>query len=614
MELRKALLAGMLTGTCIVLCSCTSELSNTPTILDNQADFSVKISLPYATVSSDRGTTEQTNVQALEIDDSGKVTVNDQQSVLREGDATQSSSSNYKSLRQGNTGLAVQVLQSRLSELGYYTSNVSGIFDSETEAAVRKFEQTYGTMQTGVATADLQERLYAADAIAYGTDAYNSAVLSQYRILQFGDSGSGVYALQQRLRTLGYPITALTGTFDEQTARAVGLFYEAYGLKYNEVANVALQQELYSDRARTYAGDISVNVTEVEESDETSNFVAVTLNNTLELQQRLIGLGYLKGEASGTQDAQTVTAIKLLQEACGLEPNGEPSQEVIDLLNRADVPTFKEAYGRYENLLEGSGGDAVIALQERLIALGFVTGTANGDYGRATSAAVTLFQAANNLEETGVAMQYDQAVMFSSFVKNINGEEIFRGQQAVTANAEGSDADNEAAGSAVNNKSVAVMLAQGSSGDAVLQLQYRLTELGYVSSITAEYDAITSRAVEALQVNIGVEPNGSAGATLLTFVYSDAAPNSSTRLHEETQNFRTLSVGESGSDVEALQKQLWQLGYLDQNAINAGSFDEVTQQAVIDVQTALHYAAPDGIAGAELQCWLFSENAEAIQK
>lgn len=61
-----------------------------------------------------------------------------------------------------------------------------------------------------------------------------------------------MYALQQRLRSLGYPMGELTGIFDNETANAIMLFYEAYGLTASDVANVALQKELYSDSARPY--------------------------------------------------------------------------------------------------------------------------------------------------------------------------------------------------------------------------------------------------------------------------------------------------------------------------------------------------------------------------
>ena len=67
----------------------------------------------------------------------------------------------YTQLRLGDQGQGVQTLQMRLRELGYYPGDISGVFDTLTEQAVQLFELTYGTMQTGIATANLQEMLFA---------------------------------------------------------------------------------------------------------------------------------------------------------------------------------------------------------------------------------------------------------------------------------------------------------------------------------------------------------------------------------------------------------------------------------------------------------------------
>ena len=165
-----------------VLTGCSSDTEQ-KTILDNQADYSINISLPYATITPPPNAVDQK--EALVIDDDGKVTVNDSATVLdMQPVSSDSDESNYKTLSLGNTGIAVQALQTRLQELGYYTKAISGIFDEETDAAVRRFEQTYGTMQTGVATARLQARLFSADAPQYGSTQYDDAVVSARRCWQ----------------------------------------------------------------------------------------------------------------------------------------------------------------------------------------------------------------------------------------------------------------------------------------------------------------------------------------------------------------------------------------------------------------------------------------------
>ena len=580
----------LLAAPCIALCGCDAQIDES--LLNTQADYSVNISLPYATVTPPPAHKEE--AQALVIDAEGSVTVNDSATVLQDNTSDEpASQSNYKSLRQGNTGLAVQALQTRLQELGYFTKGVSGIFDEETEGAVRRFEQTYGTMQTGVATAEMQERLFSANAVVYASEAYNDAVVSQYTILERGDVGSSVYALQQRLKNLGYPIGTLTGIYDNETANAVMLFYEAYGLTASDVANVALQKEIYSDSAKAYLGGEMAEVS----ASESLNIMAE--DTVMDVQRRLIELGYLSGEASGQLDKNTEIAVKLFEAACGQLPSGTLNADIQTLLSLETAPTFDAITASYTNLLEGSGGEAVEKLQARLVDLGYAKGTPNGEYGSATSASVKLFQKVNGLEETGVANTYVQAILYSSFALNIDGETAISTVPTPT----------EAPVQEEEHVSVSDRLAPGSTGEAVLRLQNRLTELGFVSSITGNYDGLTSRAVSAFQACLGCEPSGMAGSGLLSFIYSTAAPNSSMVFFTEVQPFRSLSLGDSGDDVTALQKRLWEMDYLEKDDIreSVGTVNEATLQSVMQLQTDLGYENPDGIASAELQCYMFSE-------
>lgn len=60
-------------------------------------------------------------------------------------------------------------------------------------------------------------------------------------------------------------------------------------------------------------------------------------------------------------------------------------------------------YDEWESLARGAKGEYVEALQERLIELGYLTDSADGEFGARTEAAVMAFQAAVGLEETGIA-------------------------------------------------------------------------------------------------------------------------------------------------------------------------------------------------------------------
>ena len=69
---------------------------------------------------------------------------------------------------------------------------------------------------------------------------------------------------------------------------------------------------------------------------------------------------------------------------------------------------------RYTTLYVGDKGNNVRALQNRLIELGYLTGSADGSYGAQTKTAVERFQRANGLKVDGIAGRNTQQIMFES--------------------------------------------------------------------------------------------------------------------------------------------------------------------------------------------------------
>lgn len=67
----------------------------------------------------------------------------------------------------------------------------------------------------------------------------------------------------------------------------------------------------------------------------------------------------------------------------------------------------------YNTLEQGSRGEAVQVLQERLIELRYLSGTADGIYGNMTTEAVRLAQQAFDMEPTGTADAVFQQALYS---------------------------------------------------------------------------------------------------------------------------------------------------------------------------------------------------------
>ena len=596
----------ILVGLTLMLSGCGSVDES---ILETTANYTVDIDLPYATPTP---LPEYLNVpDAIVIDSDGNVTLNDA-SVI-EGDfaaARQEEQTEYRSLALGATGIAVQSLQSRLQELGYYTGQISGVYDIDTENAVKRFEQTYGTMQTGVATEKLQLRLFNAGAIAYDSEEYHQAVVDQYTVLRPGTVGSSVYALQQRLKNLGYPISDLSGAYDEQTALSVRLFYSMYGTASSDVADVDMQRQLYAEDALRYDPDVELTPTQapayqpeetVQPGDQGVNVVT--------LQYRLVALGYLTtDDITGEFDDETVEAINRFLEAVGMEPTGTLSEEMQAFLMSQSAPAYGEStaeHAEYRDLNPGDSGEAVMNLQRRLVALGYASGNPNGKYGNATISAVQLYQALNGMEADGLATAWLQSMLFSDSARTY--EEI-QGIQAETPQptAEPTPAADQ----------LYFNLAVGSSGNAVYALQTRLEELGYDVTPTGTYDESTREAVMAFQTAICVPATGEASASFQRYITSLAAPGPDVRFYNTTQDLLELTMGDQGDEVTRLQQQLFDLNLLRRQDVedSIGTFNEATREAVITAQQAMGYESPDGVAGIEFQSFVYSRYAGKIRQ
>ncbi len=67
-------------------------------------------------------------------------------------------------LQYGNSGRAVLLMQERLNELGYMFTALSSVFDDGTLQAVKDFQYLNGYVTTGIATQELLDLMYSADA------------------------------------------------------------------------------------------------------------------------------------------------------------------------------------------------------------------------------------------------------------------------------------------------------------------------------------------------------------------------------------------------------------------------------------------------------------------
>ncbi len=136
-------------------------------------------------------------------------------------------------LQLNDSGDAVAQLQTRLTQLGYYSGPISGTFGPLTQEAVIKFQEAQGLAADGIVGPATASALARAGSPASGAASQPSS------LLQVGDAGPAVTALQQRLAAAGYYQGTIDGTFGPQTEAAVLAFQQAQGLTVDGIAGPA---------------------------------------------------------------------------------------------------------------------------------------------------------------------------------------------------------------------------------------------------------------------------------------------------------------------------------------------------------------------------------------
>ena len=139
------------------------------------------------------------------------------------------------------------------------------------------------------------------------------------------------------------------------------------------------------------------------------------------VQKRLIALGYLSGSADGSYGNQTKNAVMAFQKNNGLSQTGKVNSSTLDALNSSSArkagSSSSSSSSSKGTCQPGDTGDAVRKVQKRLIALGYLSGSADGDYGNMTKKAVKAFQQRNGLKVTGSVNSNTLAKLNSSSAK-----------------------------------------------------------------------------------------------------------------------------------------------------------------------------------------------------
>ena len=312
-----------------------------------------------------------------------------------------------------------------------------------------------------------------------------------------------VKKLQQRLMDLGFMDNdEPTDYFGQVTLTAVKHFQRQNELPQDGIVGDTTWNELMADDAKHYA------VSKGTQGDDIQK-----------IQQRLYELGYLASadQVTGNFDDATETAVLKLQGVNGLAEDGKVGQQTYNLMYSDDIKANMLAYGEKS--------DVVLACQQRLKDLGYLTTTPDGTYGQDTVIAVKQFQARNDQVVDGYLGPSTRIVLNSSDAKP-NG------------------------------------LMIGEQGDSVTRVQQLLSKYGYLpsSNVTGYYGEATEDAVKNFQSRNGLSADGKVGVQTMAKLTSDnvkkpapttAASTKSNKSNSSSNKNNSSSKGNSGGNTSS---------------------------------------------------------------
>lgn len=223
---------------------------------------------------------------------------------------------------------------------------------------------------------------------------------------------------------------------------------------------------------------------------------------------------------------------------------------------------------------------------------------------------------------------YENGEYITNTSRTIDGTTYYfdsqgRSGQAPSNSSSGSSTSGSSSGGSGNSgNSAPTSWRNGSTGDEVVKIQKRLTELGfYTGAIDGGFGDATEQAYRAFQQAAGLEVDGIAGSDR-EVLYSDDAPSADKSgsdsgqeptspeetAEETTAAENSFKNGDEGETVAQIQQKLALLGYFDIDA--TGFFGDYTEQAVKNFQLENALAAT-GIVDEETYDVLFGDSAVA---
>lgn len=259
-----------------------------------------------------------------------------------------------------------------------------------------------------------------------------------------GSRGQEVAELQQQLRELGYFDRPSTGNFGPLTKQAVIRFQQDEGLTPDGVVETTTKAALLRRLGRSETETPPPDTSSTTPAPAPEPVRRITLKRGAQgseveaLQKLLAAAGLYNGTPNGQFDGKTFTAVRRFQRNNRLGVDGIVGARTWSALldnngnTAAGTPFNRDPFTGGDNdttvqtpqtppsesdqvaaaiLEQGSKGEQVREVQQRLQELGYFNGRTTGNFGPLTKAAVIKFQQDSGLTPSGVVDEATKAAL-----------------------------------------------------------------------------------------------------------------------------------------------------------------------------------------------------------
>ena len=375
--------------------------------------------------------------------------------------------------------------------------------------------------------------------------------------LQQGSTGACVTLLQRLLNGHGASLT-IDGIFGPATDAAVRRFQSQNGLSADGIVGPLTKSALYGSPTRALDLRTACGL-----------LLRGSSGSCVTQLQKLLNSKGASLVVDGTFGSATDSAVRSFQSSHGLVIDGIVGPKTkAALYGSSSGLDLRSDCGL---LQQGSTGACVKLLQQMLNAHG-ANLAVDGIFGPATDSAVRSFQSSSHLTVDGIVGPNTKAALYG-----------------------GGGGTHS-----VDLRTDCGMLAEGTSGPCVAELQYLLNSRGANLSVDGIFGSLTTAAVRAFQSNHRLVVDGIVGPQTKGALYASGVASTWGGI-DLRFDCGTLQIGSSGACVAELQNLLRKQGA---GIAVDGIFGPLTDGAVRNFQ-ASHGLAVDGIVGPQTKAALY---------